>query len=203
MDGLKRARAMKADIKNNMSVLQHRDKKICTRRHIEDDQENQVIKTLRQEQKMSWNDIANDLNQKRRNHGDVANFTDAAIYSRFVRNIPRIATPVSEIGFDPKDYVHLRHPNQYTNSEGTGMISKAGKKRVKNYDNAKELEVNVRKQIRNNDHVELETAEKTEQLMEAVSKVERNFWVLVADEMERSTTKLYPPHVLASRYHAI
>jgi hypothetical protein len=203
MDGLKRARAMKADIRNNMSVLQHHDKKISTRRHVEDGLENQLIKTLRQEQKMSWNDIANVLNQMRRSHDDVADFTDAAVYSRFVCNVPRIATATGEIGFDPKDYVHLRHPNQYTNSEGTGMISKAGKKRVKNYDNAKELEVNVRKRMQNDEHVELETAEKTEELMEAVAKVERNFWVFVADEMERSTTKLYPPHVLASRYHAV
>jgi hypothetical protein len=39
--------------------------------------------------------------------------------------------------------------------------------------------------------------------MEAVAKVERNFWVFVADEMERSTTKLYPPQALAGRYHSI
>jgi hypothetical protein len=39
--------------------------------------------------------------------------------------------------------------------------------------------------------------------MEAVAKIERNFWKLVADEMERATTKLYDPNTLASRYHAI
>jgi hypothetical protein len=39
--------------------------------------------------------------------------------------------------------------------------------------------------------------------MEAVAKVERNFWKIVADEMERATTKLYEPDELASRYHAI
>jgi hypothetical protein len=99
--------------------------------------------------------------------------------------------------------MHLRHPNQYTAGEGTGIISKAGKKRVKNYDNAKELEANVRKQVSEDGQEDLKTSEKTELLMEAVAKVERNFWVLVADEMERSTTKLYPPQALASRYHSI
>jgi hypothetical protein len=39
--------------------------------------------------------------------------------------------------------------------------------------------------------------------VEAVAKVERNFWKFVADEMERATTKLYAPDELASRYHSI
>jgi hypothetical protein len=203
MNGLKRARAIKADIKDNIAVLQSPKKATSGRRHVEDDPENQLIKTLRQEQNMSWNNIANYLNQERRNRGEAANFTDAAVYSRFVRNAPKIATAVGEMGFDPRDYMHLRHPNQYTPAEGTGMLSKVGKKRIKNYDNAKELEANMRKQVKEDEHMELETAEKTEQLMQAVAKVERNFWVLVADEMERATTKLYPPNVLASRYHAI
>jgi ribosomal protein L18E len=202
MDGLKRARAIKAEIENNISVLKPQDKNNGNK-HVEDDPENQLIKTLRQEQSMSWNDIANYLNQERRNRGEAASFTDAAVYSRFVRNAPRIAAAVGEVGFDPKDYMHLRNPNQHTSGEGTGMISKAGKKRVKNYDNAKELEANMRKQIKVDENSELETAEKTEQLMQAVAKVERNFWKFVADEMERSTTKLYPVNALASRYHAI
>jgi hypothetical protein len=180
------------------------DKKTSTRRNDKEDPENIIIKTLRQEQKLTWNEIANYLNQERLNKGEAATSTDAAIYSRFVRNAPRIATSVGEIGFDPRDYMHLRHPNQYTQAEGTGGISKAGKKRVKNYDNATELKANIRQlvatEVRDNG---LEDAEKTEQLMEAVAKCERNFWKYVADEMERATTKMYDPEVLASRYHAI
>lgn len=203
MDGLKRARAIKAHIKDNIAVLQPYEKS-TTRHQVEEDPENQLIKTLRQDQNMKWNDIANFLNQERRQHGEAASFTEAAMYSRFVRNAPRIATAVGEIGFDPKDYMHLRHPNQFNGtSDGTEPISKAGKKRIKNYDNAKELEANMRKQIKQDDNAELETAEKADQLMEAVAKVERNFWILVADEMERTTTKLYAPDALASRYHAI
>jgi hypothetical protein len=204
MDGHKRARAIKSEIENNISVLMSQDKKTSTRRNDKEDPENIIIKTLRQEQKLTWNEIANYLNQERLNKGEAATFTDAAIYSRFVRNAPRIATSVGEIGFDPRDYMHLRHPNQYTQAEGTGGISKAGKKRVKNYDNATELKANIRQlvatEVRDNG---LEDAEKTEQLMEAVAKCERNFWKYVADEMERATTKMYDPEVLASRYHAI
>ncbi|CAG5152777.1 uncharacterized protein ALTATR162_LOCUS2910 [Alternaria atra] len=204
MDGHKRARAIKSEIENNISVLMPQDKKTSTRRNDKEDLENNIIKTLRQEQKLTWNEIANYLNQERLNKGEAATFTDAAVYSRFVRNAPRIATSVGEIGFDPKDYMHLRHPNQYTQTEGTGGISKAGKKRVKNYDNATELKANIRQlvaaEVQDNG---LDDAEKTEQLMEAVAKCERNFWKYVADEMERATTKMYDPEVLASRYHAI
>ncbi|KAH7084493.1 hypothetical protein FB567DRAFT_83685 [Paraphoma chrysanthemicola] len=203
MDALVRARAMKVDVENNIAVLKPLDQQNTTKCRPEDDHENQLIKKLRSEEQMSWAEIANVLNQERRNRGEAANFTASAAYSRYVCNVPRVATTVGEIGFDVKDYMHLRNPSQYTEGEGTGSTSKAGKKRVKNYDNAKELEANVRKQISEVEHAELETAEKTEMLMNAVAKVERNFWVLVADEMERSTTKLYPPQVLASRYHSI
>ncbi|KAF2028356.1 hypothetical protein EK21DRAFT_70081 [Setomelanomma holmii] len=203
MDGLKRARAIKAEIENNISVLKPLDQQMSTRRRIEDHPENKLVKTLRNGQKMGWADIANYLNQERRNRGEAANFTASAVYSRYVCSAPRVATTVSEIGFDPKDYMHLRHPNQYTAGEGTGLISKAGKKRVRNYDNAKELEANIRKLASEDEQAELETAEKSELLMEAVAKVERNFWVLVADEMERTTTKLYSSKALADCYHAI
>jgi hypothetical protein len=204
MDGHKRARAIKSEIENNISVLMSQDKKTSTRRNDKEDPENIIIKTLRQEQKLTWNEIANYLNQERLNKGEAATFTDAAVYSRFVRNAPRIATSVGEIGFDPKDYMHLRHPNQYTQAEGTGGISKAGKKRVKNYDNATELKANIRQLVAAEVQDDgLEDAEKTEQLMEAVAKCERNFWKYVADEMERATTKMYDPEVLASCYHAI
>jgi hypothetical protein len=201
MDGLKRARSLKGEVSNNISVLMPEDQKTDTRRNVEEDPESIIIKTLRQDQNLSWNEIANYLNQGRRNKGEAANFTDAAVYSRYVRNAPRIATPIGEIGFDPKDYMHLRHPNQYTQTEGTGTISKAGKKRVKNYDNATELRANVRQA--GDDGNDLQTPEKTEQLVEAVAKVERNFWKFVADEMERATTKLYDPEELANRFHSI
>lgn len=203
MDGLKRARDIKEKIKDNIAVLQPVGKTIGSLRQVEEDPENQLIKKLRQEENMKWCDIANLLNEKRRQRGEAASFTEAAVYSRFVSNAPGIATAIGEVGFDPKDYMHLRHPNQYSTTQGTEASSKVGKKRVKNYENAKELEANMRKQIKDDEHEDLETVERTEQLMEAVAKVERNFWILVADEMERATTKLYPPNALASRYHSV
>jgi hypothetical protein len=203
MDRFKHARDIKAEIENNISVLKPPQIQKSTRLEFAKDPENVLIKTLREEQKMGWKDIANFLNQERRNRDEVADFTPSAVYSRFIMSATQIATSIGEIGFDPKDYAHLRNPNQYNNGEGTGMVSKAGKKRVKNFDNAKELEANVRKLIKEEEKVELETLEKTEQLMEAVAKVERNFWILVADEMERSTTRMYPPSALADRYHSI
>jgi hypothetical protein len=203
MDGFKRARAIKTEIQNNISVLLPQDKKASTRRNVEEDPENITIKTLRTEQKMSWKDIADFLNKERCNKGEAATFTESAVYGRFVQVAYPIATSVGEIGFHPKDYMHLRNPNQYINGNGTGTISKAGKKRVKNYDNALELKANVRQRASPEEHEELKTTEKTEQLMQAVAVIERNFWSLVADEMERATTKLYEPDELASRYHSI
>jgi hypothetical protein len=202
-DGLTRARAIKAQIENNIPVLQAPDKITLARPTTDDDKENQEIKTLRADQNKGWAEIASYLNIDRLNRGEAANLTAQAVYSRYVRSSPKVPIPVNELGFDPKDYQHLRHPNQYSTLEGTGMISKAGKKRVKNYDNAKELESNMRKTVAEDEYGDLETAEKTEQLMEAVAKVERNFWTLVADELERATTKLYPAGRLADRYHAI
>jgi hypothetical protein len=114
MDSLKRARVIKSEIEKNISVLTPEDKKVSTRRNDDEDPENVAIKSLRQEQKWSWNEIADHLNQERLNKGEAAIFTETAVYSRYVRNAPRVATSIGEIGFDPKDYMHLRNPNQYT-----------------------------------------------------------------------------------------
>ncbi|RYN72554.1 hypothetical protein AA0117_g8367 [Alternaria alternata] len=169
MDSLKRARVIKSEIEKNISVLTPEDKKVSTRRNDDEDPENVAIKSLRQEQKWSWNEIADHLNQERLNKGEAAIFTETAVYSRYVR-----------------------------------VISKAGKKRIKDYDNATELKANIRQPVTAElQDKGLEEVEKTEQLMKAVAKCERNFWKYVADEMERATTKMYDPEELASRFHAI
>lgn len=204
MDELKHARAIKAKVNNNISVVKPPEEQTLTRPKIEEDEENQIIKSLRDDEKMKWTEITNYLNEERRKRGEAPIFTNNAVYSRYVRLTPKVATTVGEIGFDTKDYMHLRNPNQYTRGgDGTGIVSKAGKKRVKNYDNAKELEANMRQKMNGEKLAELETTEKTEQLVEVVAKVERNFWHLVANEMERTTTRYYPANALASRYHAI
>lgn len=204
MDEHKRARSLKTSIEKHLSIQHNPDEPPTSKQHIDEDRENRLIKTLRFEQAMDWKDIASVLNKWRLGRGEAGDLTESAIYSRFVRNYPRTATAVAEIGFQPKDYIHLRYPNQYTQAtEGSGTPSKAGKKRIKNFENATELKDNMRKRVKAEDHGELNTAEKTEQLVKAVAKVERNFWLLVADEMERVTTKMYEPEELESRYHAI
>lgn len=203
MDGLKRARDVKAGIEDNASILKHQDEKAAFRRHAQNDPESELIKVLRQDKHMKWKDITEFLNQECWKRGEAANFTDEAVYSRFVRNTPIIATAVSEIGFDPRDYVHLRHLNQNARADGIGTIGKAGKKRVKHYNNATELKPNMRKPLDSHENCDLDTIETTEQLMNAVAKVERNIWIIVADELERMTTKMYQPNELSSRYHAV
>lgn len=198
MEGLKRARDMKEQIEMNIAVLQPRDKTTSQRRDEEENHEDQLIMTLRIEQKMKWAEITQRLNQGRRERGEADNFTENAVYARFVRLSAPTATSINEVGFHPKDYAHLREAVMAANVP----VGK-GKKRVKNYENAKELEANMRKPVKDEEHAELETSERSEQLMQAVAKVNRNFWQLVADEMERSTTRLYSPAALAGRYHAI
>ncbi|KAH8725617.1 hypothetical protein GQ44DRAFT_615542 [Phaeosphaeriaceae sp. PMI808] len=201
MNGLKRARAMKVEIVNTVSVLQPPDKMTSKRPRLEEDPESKLIKVLRDDEKKTWRDIADTLNEGRRARREAANFTGTTVYSCYVRSTVQPASPVNEIGFNSKDYIHLRHPGA-----DASMVSKVGKKRVKDYENAKELTINMRNLIKNDDGTapaELETAEKSEKLMQAVAKVERNFWILVADEMERATTRLYEPDALARRFHTI
>ena len=203
MDELDRARALKADIEKSITILESPVKKTSVKDNDDEHLENKLIQELRHNQQMSWADTASRLNQKRRKRSEAVNLTETAVYSRFVRSSPVVVTPIREIGFDSRDYIHLRHPNQHTQAEGTGTTSRAGKKRVKNYDNATELRDNVRSKVSADEHKELESVKRTEQLMEAVARVERNFWVFVADEMERATTKMYQPEELARRYHAV
>jgi hypothetical protein len=201
MASLNHARAVKDEIKDNIPVLQPLDEITLARPDIKVDPENQLIKTLREEQAMAWKDIANFLNQERRNRGEAGTFTESAVYSRFILSSTPTATSIGEIGFHPKDYKQLRNPTQFSKGTGTGTLSKVAKKRIKDYENASELNVNMRKLVEEDEN--LQTAERTGQLMEAVAKVERNFWIFVADEMERSTTKLYSPAALSERFHAL
>lgn len=203
MDELERVRVMKREIENNVSVLVPENEKTWTRRHCNEDAENALIQSLRLEKKLKWGEIADYLNRKRQDAGEAASLTEAKLYSRFVLHTTRTAVPVGEVGFSAKDYMHLRHPEQFVEGGRQFPVSKAGKKRIKDYEHGRELRANMRQPVGEEAQGDLQTVEKTEQLVEAVAKVERNFWKLVADEMERATTKLYKPEELASRYHAI
>ncbi|KAH7128659.1 hypothetical protein B0J11DRAFT_484719 [Dendryphion nanum] len=80
---------------------------------VETDPENILIKTLRTEHSMDWTSIANYLNRERQKRGEPQTMTQPAVYSRFVRNAPKIAQVNGEVGFDVKDFMYLRHPHYY------------------------------------------------------------------------------------------
>lgn len=74
----------------------------------QDDPENHAIKNLRVNEKLSWSDITMLINAERIKKGSVPDLTDAATYSRFVRNAPRIAAQEGDADFDHRDYMHLK-----------------------------------------------------------------------------------------------
>ena len=134
----KRARELKATALQNISILQSAP--ISTdERPTAADTEDALITTLRTEGKQ-WADIIAHLNERRVINNEPPSWTEAAVYSRFILNDSAMATPMREIGFEPCDYAHLR--NASSGREGT---SKAGKKRVKDFQNATELSANIRK----------------------------------------------------------
>jgi hypothetical protein len=180
------------------------------------------------EQGASWADITRQLNATL----DTPTWTEAAVYARYILYSSAAASPAREIGFVPSDYQHLK---------GTGwksdQISKAGKKRVKDFQNATELSANVRKPVGfagaegvqvqkvsdkgkgkrkwsngkgryervKDEEEEVVTVNEgvAEALMRAVGKVERNYWVFVADEMEREVGKYFDPKELERVFHEV
>ncbi|KAF2713176.1 hypothetical protein K504DRAFT_132750 [Pleomassaria siparia CBS 279.74] len=216
-DGLLRARQLKATLPSNLGGgFPPKNPK----RRVEDDPENQLIKTLRQTHQMEWTAIANHLNEERLKRGEPPTMTQPSVYSRFVRNAPRIAAANGEVGFDPKDYMYLRHPHHYPNTAlmgggdsvsatsgavgGPGGLNMGASRKRGRGDMEKELVGNIRKKsVLAEECAELEKADKTELLVQAVDTIDRNFWIFVADELERTTGKLYDTKVLCARYAAI
>lgn len=237
-DTYKRARGLKASTMQNVSIPQE---KTASSDHptAAASLEDSVITTLRGEGK-SWDHITTHLNERRAANREAPTWTEAAVYSRFIFHSSTKATPAREIGFEPRDYAHLRAAGSAL--EGT---SKAGKKRVKDFQNATELSANIRKPAVVADDRE-ERAKETalvkaeakgkgkakargkgkgkdeerrkgesieevvkmdevmvELLMQAVAKVERNFWVFVADEVEREAGKYVEPKELEKVFHGI
>jgi hypothetical protein len=180
------------------------------RRHVEDDPENHLIKILRQDQSMGWDAIASHLNTLRLQRGEPGNLTAAAIYSRFVRNGPRVAAALGEVDFDPKDYMHLRNPASNPKDgrrRATQFGIGSGKKRVRTEGNAEEELAGSMRKRRGlvEDEKELKGVEMTEELVKAVASVERNFWTYVSDELQRATGTEYKIDARAcqSQFHAI
>ena len=202
------------------------------RKPVEEDHENILIKDLRTQHSMDWTAIAAYLNEERVKRGDPPTMTSPAVYSRFVRNAPKIAAANGQIGFDPKDFMYLRHPHQYPHTtfdptpraviggigarkQGTLLGSGSGSGEGDGGDGSangnivgdeipKEIRGNVRKRCKLSEEcAELEVGERTAMLVDAVEVIERNFWIFVADELERTCGKLYDPKVLESRFKSL
>jgi hypothetical protein len=226
-DSLYAARLLKASLTTGIPTHSRTRK---SKKRVEDDPENALIKTLRQHHNMEWSAIANFLNEERLKRGEPANMTHPAVYSRFVRNAPRIAAKEGEVGFDPKDYMHLRHPMQYVDRESVKGVGKSemvdsaeSKKRnwsaseksvevEEQEEGETENEIAFSRELQRNVHkksklveecTELQSIDKTTKLVEAVATIHRNFWVMVADELERTTGTLYDPKVVAARYASL
>ncbi|KAF9693351.1 hypothetical protein EKO04_008678 [Ascochyta lentis] len=231
IDTFKRARELKTLALQNVSVLHSGSSNSLVEHSATLPSEDTLIRTLHAEGG-TWAEVAAHLNERRMSNNEVPSWTEVAVYSRFILSSSAPATPAREIGFEPRDYAHLR--NAGSGREGT---SKAGKKRVKDFQNATELSANIRTPVKlegeDNAEVQEVTAKgkskakskgkgKDEQrrtgeeeetvkmdeglaevLMRAVAKVERNFWVFVADEVEREGGKYIEPRHLQKVFHDI
>ncbi|KAJ4289111.1 hypothetical protein N0V90_011453 [Kalmusia sp. IMI 367209] len=203
LDGLRRARAIKFEVSKSLTILQPKTMR-PRNRQVEEDPENQAIKKMRQDDGMGWDAIASYLNEERLKRGEPAILTTAAVYSRFVRNAPRIAAAHGEIGFDPKD---SNIAGAVNNPSGYSYGAGGGRKRVRNDEKAAEDLANNLRQKCNPTLSEqakmLEKVDVTEQLMAAVASVEKDFWGHVANALEKETGKWFDARALESRFHSI
>lgn len=229
-DNLKCARELKASALQNVAILQA-SPTTSAKHPTSQSYEDIFITTFRNEGK-SWETVTAVLNERRVMNNEAPTWTEDAVYSRFVLNASATAAPTREVGFEPRDYAHLR--NAGSGREGT---SKAGKKRVKDFQNATELSANIRKpvqlegwgnveaqivKVKSKGKARIKSKGKDEErrkgeedeivkmderlvevLMRAVAKVERNFWVFVADEVERDGGKYIQPKELEKVFHDV
>ncbi|CAI6233221.1 unnamed protein product [Periconia digitata] len=180
----------------------------------EDNPENQMIVRLRKEDHMSWGGIAAAMNSLRRDRGEEDDFTEASVYGRFIRNGHRISINEGDYGgdagFDPKDYLYLRHPAHHLPDSLRVQPSKnwgsgAGRKRVREEGNEEQdLKGNLRPKMPHSDQkAELETPVVSEMICQAVNTVNSKFWIYVADELDRAGGKYYEPGAVQMRFNAI
>lgn len=84
-----------AKLKRKFSAAMAHNPSSALKVSAEQDPENHEIKRLR-ERGLKWGDIANRLNKQRVAAGKLPSLTDSAVYSRYVRNAPRIAAAKSQ-----------------------------------------------------------------------------------------------------------
>ncbi|KAF2998944.1 hypothetical protein E8E13_006636 [Curvularia kusanoi] len=231
-ESFKLARALKAEVLQNVAILQPADAS-PSEPGPTFTAADKLITELRSED-LSWGDITAQLNSDCVSAGEAPTWTEAAAYSRFILQSSTTHTPVREIGFEPRDYAHLKNAGSKPETD-----HRLGKKRVKDFQNATELSANVRtpaiivgvggvstvvrakqnkkgkgkaktavkEEVRRNGGAEASTIKVddvlAETLMRAVAKVERNFWVFVADEVEREAGAYVEPKDLERIFHEI
>ena len=103
----KKAKSAKNQPLSKIDILSGPPKHM-SRRKVENDPENRMIKKFR-EQGYHWGVIAQLLDQERINTGGNPGWTAAAVYSRFVRNAPKIAEADGQQHFDVRDFMHLKN----------------------------------------------------------------------------------------------
>ena len=190
-------REFKEEIQNNAAILHRKCARTNFETRLEGDSDISLIRQLREIGK-KWGTIANILSQIHDEDSSTEAWTPTRVYSHLISSMTATASRAREVGFDTRDYAHLHNPGDAVER------STAGRKRVKNSTNATELAANVRDAgILEQQREELLTPEVTQQLMSAVAVVDRNFWSLVADELERRTARYYAPHELAEQFHEI
>lgn len=115
----------------------------------------------------------------------------------------------------PKD-MHLRYPQNHPAAMLPGAINNpsgyqygagGGRKRVRDEEHAaKDLADNIRQPVSDSLTEQtdmLRQAAMTEHMMEAVATAKKDFWNVVANELEKTTGKLFDKKVLESRFHEI
>lgn len=142
----------------------------------QDDPENHAIKNLRVNEKLSWQDITILVNQERVKKGAIPDLTEAATYSRFVRNAPRIAAQEGDTDFDAKDYMHLKQKEM-----GKLDLGPAAEK---------EDDKGKKKWSRKADEI----------LVTSYKAAKEEFWMIVAEKFELQSGRAVSPQDCAKRF---
>ncbi|OAL43068.1 hypothetical protein IQ07DRAFT_606234 [Pyrenochaeta sp. DS3sAY3a] len=148
-------------------------------------EEDKLITILRDEQHLSWSEIAVRLNNHRSIINSPESFTGASVYSRYILNTP-VVPPVPKSAARPRS----------TLLGSLKPVPKRPRVQLK-------ADPNVRRHLEGGETADLQSAERTEMLIRAVNTVKEQFWTHVADEMERIGTKMYKAEDLEKRFHEV
>jgi hypothetical protein len=163
---------------------------------------NIMIYDFKVKDNISWEEISGAIDNALIKKGLAPKrLSQAAIYGRWTRNAPKIAKAKGDVGFNKQDWLYMHRPQafvngaQYYTAPTSGLLDEAIPATIRN---------NVRIPATSEQDIEeLETLDMTEALENAVDIVNKNFFIFVADEMERRTGKLYSAEALEARYEKL